>query len=98
MYKNYFSNFGRPLVPNDLCKDSAPRHPQFWRRRFLKVFIIYGHGGHLGRWTATILANFRSLNLWRRHMKFEQIGSVASEEKLFENVNGRTQGRRTDEK
>ena len=41
MYNNYFSNFGRPLVPDDLCKDSAPRHPQFWRRRFLKVFTIY---------------------------------------------------------
>ena len=21
---NYFSKFGRPLVPDDLCKDSAP--------------------------------------------------------------------------
>ena len=23
MYDFYFSNFGRPLVSNDLCKDSA---------------------------------------------------------------------------
>ena len=37
MYNNYFSNFDRPLVPDDLCKDSAPRHPRFWRRKFLKV-------------------------------------------------------------
>ena len=66
----YFSNFGRPPVPDDLCKESAPRHPRFWRRRFLKFFTIYGHGGHLGQWT--ILAIFRSPNLRRLHMKFEQ--------------------------
>ena len=39
IYNIYFSNFGRPHVPNDLRKDSAPRHPRFWRRRFLKVFF-----------------------------------------------------------
>ena len=72
IYDIYFSNFGRPPVPDDLCKDSAPRYPRFWRRRFLKVFTIYGHGGHLGQWTATILAIFRSPNLRRLHMKFEQ--------------------------
>ena len=38
MYENYFSNFGRPPVPNDICKDSAIRHPRFWRIRFLNVF------------------------------------------------------------
>ena len=32
IYDIYFSNFGRPPVPDDLCKDSAPRHPRFWRR------------------------------------------------------------------
>ena len=59
MYDHHFSNFGRPPVPNDLCKDAAPRRPRFWRR-FLKVFTIYGHGGHLGQWNATILVIFRS--------------------------------------
>ena len=34
----YFSNFGRPPVPNDLCKDSATRHPRFWKKRFFKGF------------------------------------------------------------
>ena len=38
IYDIYFSNFGRSPVPDDLCKDSAPKHPRFWRRRFLKVF------------------------------------------------------------
>ena len=68
MYNNYFSNFGRLLVPEDLCKDSAPRHPRFWRRHFQR----YRHGGHLGQRTATILAIFHSPNLRRLNMKFEQ--------------------------
>ena len=37
-YDHYFSNFGRPPVPDDLSKDSAPRLPRFWRRRFFKGF------------------------------------------------------------
>ena len=72
MYDHYFSNFGRPPVPNDLCKDSAIRHPWFWRRRLLKVFTIYGHGGHLGQWTATILAIFHFPAQGRLQMKSEQ--------------------------
>ena len=76
-YDNSFSNVGRsnvgrPPVPDESCKGSAPRHSQFWRRRFLKVFTIYGRGGHLGQWTATILAIFCSPTLRRLHMKFEQ--------------------------
>ena len=71
MYDNSFGNLGRPPVPNDSCKGSAPRHSRFWRR-FLKVFTIYGRGGHLGQRTATILATFGSPTLRRLHMKFEQ--------------------------
>ena len=71
-YDNLFRNFGRSPVPDDLCTDSAPRHPRSWRRRLLKGFTIYGHGGHLGQWTATILAIFHSADLRRLNMKFEQ--------------------------
>ena len=71
-YNNSFSNFGRPPVPDDSCKGLAQRHSQFWRRRFLKVFTIYGRGSHLGQRTATILAIFFSPILRRPHMKFEQ--------------------------
>ena len=40
---------------------------------FLKVFTIYGHGGHLSQWTGTILVIFHSPNLRRpRNMKSEQ--------------------------
>ena len=35
------SNFGRPPVPDDICKDSATSHPRFWRIRFLNVFFPY---------------------------------------------------------
>ena len=72
MYDHHFSNFGRPPIPDDLCKDSASRHKLFRRRGFLKVFTIYGHGGHLGQWTVTILAICRSPNLRMLQMKFEQ--------------------------
>ena len=52
---------------------------------------MYGHGSHLSQWTTTIIEIFRSPNLRRLHMKFEQNWlSEASEEKSFENVNGWT--------
>ena len=60
MYDHYFIYLGKHPVPDNLCKVSATRHPRFWRRRFLKVFTIYGHGGHLGQCMATILAIFHS--------------------------------------
>ena len=31
-----------------------------WRRRFIKVFTIYGHGGHVGHVTQTVWSTFRS--------------------------------------
>ena len=43
MYDHYFSNFGRPPVSDDICKDSATRHLRFWKTRFLKVFPIQLH-------------------------------------------------------
>ena len=67
-----FQQLGRPPVPDDLCKDSATRHPWSWRSRFLKVFTIYGHGSHLGQWTATILAIFHSPAPGRFKIKFAQ--------------------------
>ena len=51
---HHFSNSSRSPVPEDLCKDKAQGLILFWRRRFLKVFTIYGHSSHLGQWTALI--------------------------------------------
>ena len=69
---HHFINFSRSPVPEDLCKVKGPRLIWFWKKIFLKVFTIYGHGSHLGQWTATISAIFRSPKLRRLHMKFEQ--------------------------
>ena len=54
---------------------------------FLKVFTIYGHGGHLGQRTATILAIFCFPILRWLHMKLNKISSEASEDKSFETLN-----------
>ena len=65
-----------PLVdlssPMIHAKIQPQRHPRLWRRRFLKVFTIYGHGGHLGQRTMTVLAIFCFPTLRWIHMKFEQ--------------------------
>ena len=37
---------------------------------FLRVFTIYGHGGHLGHVTRTIYTNFGSPFPRRLHIKF----------------------------
>ena len=46
-------------------RPSGSREEDFWR-----VFIIYGHGGHLGHVTWTPWTNFRSPIPWRLRMKF----------------------------
>ena len=75
----------RPPIADDLCKVSATRHPPFWRSRFLKVFTIYGHGGHLGQWTATSLAIFHSPAPGRLKIKFEQHWSRGSRGEVIRN-------------
>ena len=42
----------------------------FWRRRFFKVFTIYGHGGHLGHVTQLICIYFHSYSPSSFHMNF----------------------------
>ena len=71
-YTTIIFNFGRPIVLDDLCKESAPRHPPFWRRRFLKVY-------HIWAWRPSwsmdrnYFSNLKSpLPRRRLHMKFEQ--------------------------
>ena len=45
-------------------------HRPFRSREDFKVFAKYGHGGHFGHVTWTILTNFRCPITWRFHMKF----------------------------
>ena len=87
MCNHHFSNFGRPPIPDDLCKDSATRHPWFWRSRILKVFTTYGYGRHFGQWTATILAIFHSPAPGRLQINLSNTGPGAPEEKVFEILN-----------
>ena len=48
----------------------APGHWPFGSGEdFLRVFTIYGHGGHLGHVTQMSRTNFRSPDPWRLHMK-----------------------------
>ena len=55
-----------------------------FRRRFLKGFTIYGHGGHLGHVTSIMLSDFRFLVPESFHKKLVQIGTVISEKIGFE--------------
>ena len=43
----------------------------FQSRSFLKVFTIYGYGGHFGHATVMIWTNFRSPSPRRTYMKFD---------------------------
>ena len=100
-YDIYFSNFGRPPVPDDLWKDSLRRHPRFWRRRFFKGFY------HIWAWRPSWSMDrdhFSNFSFPQpKEAPYEIWAKLAQgllEEKSFENVNGRTHGRthgRTDD-
>ena len=65
----------------------SPKASSVLERRFLKVFTIYGHGGHLGQRTVTILAIFCYPYLRGSIWNLSKIGLEAPEEKLFEILN-----------
>ena len=48
------------------CKSAS----RFWRRRFLSVFTIVRHGGHLGHVTRISRSHFRYPYPWTLHIKF----------------------------
>ena len=64
------NNLGSTRIENATYQVSRSSVKWFWRRRFFKVFTIYGHGGHLGHVTRTVWTIFRSPDPWRLHMKF----------------------------
>ena len=80
------NKIGRTLVPDaayQVSKSSA------FRRRFFKIFTIYGHGGHLGHVTRSILTNFKSPHgdsIWN----LASIGPVISEEKMLKECGQQT--------
>ena len=80
------NKFGSTLIPDAVYQVSMSSTSWVWRRRFLKVFTIYGSGSHLGHVTQNIWTNFHPNIPWRLHMKFGFKGLVFLEEKKFENV------------
>ena len=54
-------------------------------KKIVKVFTIYGHGGHLGHVTWTFYINFRSPFSRRLTHNLALIGLAVSVEKMFEN-------------
>ena len=57
---------------------------QFRRRRFLRGFTIYGHGGHLGHVTSIMSSDVIALYLKTFIQNLVQIGTVVSEKIGFE--------------
>ena len=53
--------------------------------KILKVFFIYGRGGHLGHVTRTIYINFLSPFPRRLHINLALIGQAVLQKKIFEN-------------
>ena len=58
-------NFSSTCIDNAANQVSRSSVYWFWRRRFFKVFTIYGHGGHVGHVTQLICINFHSHSLLR---------------------------------
>ena len=53
-YNHHLNKHSRPWVPNAIYQDSISKLSWFWRRRFLGLFTIYGHSGHLVQWHGTV--------------------------------------------
>ena len=65
-------------------QNHRPAGSKVRRRRFLKVFVIYSHGGHLGHVTLTIYATFHSPFLILLHIKFGFDWPSSFRKKMFE--------------
>ena len=78
-------------VSNDICKDSAIRHPRFWRTRFLKVFPYKCIGKQIWpcrkkvkcQYTTFILAILVDIPSPMTYAKIQPQGILRSEEEDF---------------
>ena len=59
------------------------------KKKTSKDFTIYGHGGHHGTVTWTLYMNFHSPSKGGITLNLALIGQAVSEEKMFQNVEGR---------
>ena len=67
---HHLNNLGSTWVTDATYIVPRPLVHWFWRRRFLKVFTIYRHGGHLGHVTKLTCTNFHSHSPISFHMNF----------------------------
>ena len=84
------SNHGSTRAPDAAYHVSRSSAIWIRRRRFFKVFTIYGHGGHLGHVTRqfeqTFVPRSHGDSLWN----LASIGPVVSEEKIFKECGRQT--------
>ena len=69
------NNFGSTRVPDTTYQVSKPSLNLFPRRRFLKVFTIYGHGDYSGHRLLSFVPSASRCSTWN----LVTIGSVASQ-------------------
>ena len=67
----HFSELANTQVPDAKSQVSSPSACLFWRRKYLKIFTIYGHDGHLGHVSLTILSKFHWHIQCRLNMKYD---------------------------
>ena len=67
---NNLNILGSACIDNATHKVSRSLVYWFWRRRFFKVFTIYGHCSHVGHVTQLICINFNSYSPSSFHMNF----------------------------
>ena len=76
-------NLGSTRIDNATYSVSRSSVKWFWRRRFFKVFTIYGHGGHVGHVTQLICINFHSYSPLSFHMNLGSKCPTVFEENKF---------------
>ena len=64
------NNLGSTCIDNAIYQVSRSSVNWFWRRRFFKIFTIYGHGGNVGHVTQLICINFHFHSPISFHMSF----------------------------
>ena len=67
---HHLNKLGRTQEPSAAFQLSMSSAVWFQRRRFFKIFTIYGHGGHISHVTWTIWTIYHSPIRWRLHIKF----------------------------
>ena len=89
------NSLGSTCVHNATYQVSRALVYWFWKKRFFKVFTIYGHGGHLGHVTRPFEQFFVDKGPGDSILNLVKIGPAVLEKKSFEIVDGRTDGRRS---